>query len=90
MAPRRRVFESLGARAIWALVAVLPACAGQEWIYEKSRVTPAQLDQDKTACRKVAPSRSMFRMLEADKVERAAFNRCMERRGYTVKVAPLP
>ena len=91
MAPRRRVFASLAARAIWALAAVLPACAGsQEWIYEKSHVTPAQLDQDKTACRKVAPSRSMWRTLEAEKVERAAFNRCMERLGYTVKVAPLP
>jgi hypothetical protein len=91
MALRRPVFASLAARAIWALVAVLPACAGsQEWIYEKSKVTPAQLDQDKAACRKVSPSRSMFRTFEAEKVERAAFNRCMERRGYTVKVAPLP
>jgi hypothetical protein len=91
MVPRWPVFASLPARAIWALVAVLPACAGsQEWIYEKSRGTPAQLDQDKAACRKVAPSRSMFRTFEAEKVERAAFNRCMERRGYTVKVARLP
>ena len=91
MAPRRRVCASLAARAIWALVAVLPACAAsREWIYEKPRVTPAQLDQDKTACRKVAPSRSMFRTFEDERVDRAAFNRCMERRGYTVTVAPLP
>jgi hypothetical protein len=91
MAPRRRFSAWLAARAIWALVAVLPACAAsQEWIYEKPRVSPAQLDQDKAACRKVAPSRSMFRTFEDEKVERAAFNRCMARRGYTITVAPLP
>ena len=91
MASTRRVFASLAARAIWALAALLPACAGsQEWVYAKPKMTPAQLDQDKAACRKIAPSRSMLRTLEAEKVERTAFNRCMEQRGYTVTVAPLP
>lgn len=91
MAPRRRFSAWLAARAIWVLVALLPACAGsQEWIYEKPSVSPAQIDQDKAACRKAAPSRSMFRTFEDEKVERAAFNRCMERRGYTITVAPLP
>jgi hypothetical protein len=91
MAPRRRVSVSLTARAIWVLVAVLPACAtSQEWIYDKPRVTPAQLDQDKAACRKIAPSRSVLRNFEDEKVDRSAFNRCMERRGYTVTVVPLP
>jgi hypothetical protein len=91
MAPRRRVSATLAARVLWALLAVLPACAAsQEWIYEKSRVTPAQLDQDKRACRKIAPSHSMFRAFEEEKVDRVTFNRCMEQRGYTVKVAPLP
>ena len=90
MAPRRRFSAWLAARAIWALVAVLPACAAsQEWIYEKPRVSPAQLDQDKTACRKVAPSRSMFRTFQDERVDRPAFNLCMERHGYTVTVVPL-
>ena len=73
------------------LVVALPACAtGQEWIYEKPNVTPAQLDRDKTACRKAAPSRSPLRIVEEERVNRDLFNRCMEGRGYTVKVVPLP
>lgn len=91
MAPRRYFSAWLAAGAVWALVAVLPACAArQEWIYAKPRASPAQLDQDKAACRQVAPSHSMFRTFQAEKVERAAFNRCMASRGYTITVAPLP
>ena len=72
-------------------VVVLAGCASsQEWIYEKPRVTPAQLDHDKTACRKAAPSRSVLRVLEDEKVDRDLFNRCMQSRGYTVKAVPLP
>ena len=90
MAQRRRFSASLVGLAIWALATLLPACAAsQEWIYDKPRVTPAQLDRDKTECRKIAPSRGMFRVFEDEKVDRAPFNRCMERRGYTVTVAPL-
>jgi hypothetical protein len=91
MAPRRRVSTVLIGRVLWALVLALPACAANpEWIYDKPRTTPAEFDQDKTACRKVAPSRSMFKTFQAEKVDRPVFNRCMEKRGYTVKVAPLP
>ena len=89
MTGRRRRAAALVARALWAGLALLPACASsQEWIYEKPRNTPAQLDQDKAACRKMAPSRSMLRLLEEDKVEREGFNRCMRARGYTITVAP--
>ena len=79
------------APALAIVAALLPACASsQEWIYEKSRVTPAQLNHDKAVCRKAAPSRSMMRTLQEEKVEREAFNRCMEMRGYTVTVVPRP
>lgn len=79
------------ALALCSVAALLPACAGsQEWIYEKSRVTPAQLDHDKAQCRKAARSRSMLRALQEEKVEREAFNRCMEMRGYTVTAVPRP
>lgn len=91
--PSRRALTVLGFGRclIWGLVVALPGCAtGQEWIYEKTRATPAQLDHDKAACRKIAPSRSLFKTLEAEKVDREPFNRCMESRGYRVKVAPLP
>jgi len=77
--------------ALWTVAALLPACAGsQEWIYDKPRTTPAQLDHDKRTCRKVAPSRSMLRTFEEDKLEREGFNRCMEKLGYTITVVPRP
>ena len=85
MASRRRATVLVG------VAALLAACAGsQEWIYEKPRTTPAQLDHDKTMCRKAAPTRSLLRALQEEKVEREAFNRCMEGRGYTVTVVPRP
>jgi hypothetical protein len=84
-------FRRRAALALVIVAALLTACAGsQEWIYEKPRVTPAQLDHDKAMCRKAAPSRSMMRTLQEEKVEREAFNRCMEMRGYTVTVVPRP
>ena len=89
--PVLRVARRLAHSLVWGLVAALPACAtSEEWIYEKTRGTPSQLDHDKAVCRKIAPSRSLFKALEADKVDREPFNRCMESRGYSVKVAPLP
>lgn len=91
MAPRRRISAWLASRLVWGLVAALPACAAnQEWIYEKPRVTPAQLDHDKTVCRKIAPARGLFKSFESEQVEREGFNRCMQSRGYTFKVVPLP
>jgi hypothetical protein len=70
---------------------LLAGCAAsEEWIYDKPRLTPAQLEHDKTMCRRAAPSRSLLRTLQEEKVEREAFNRCMERRGYTVTVTPRP
>ncbi|HMH54015.1 MAG TPA: hypothetical protein VK548_27530 [Candidatus Acidoferrum sp.] len=53
-------------------------------------MTPASLERDKRACRKVAPSRSLLRTLQEDKVEREAFNRCMEKQGYTITVVDRP
>jgi hypothetical protein len=87
MAPPRLLSAALTALTLCGLA----ACAGsQEWIYDKPRATPAQVDHDKRACRKVAPSRSMFRTFEEDKVEREAFNRCMQKLGYTITVVPRP
>jgi hypothetical protein len=71
--------------------ALAGACASsEEWIYDKPRTTPAQLDHDRAVCRKAAPSRSLLRLLEEEKVEREAFNRCMEKLGYTITVVPRP
>jgi hypothetical protein len=86
MAHRRRLSVVLAAGAL-----LLTGCASsQEWIYDKPRVTPAQVDHDTRACRKVAPSRNMFRTFQDEKVDREAFNRCMERLGYTITVVPVP
>jgi len=91
MGSRRPLFARLAASLIWGLVVGLPACATtQEWIYDKPHVTPAQLDHDKTTCRKIAPSRSMLRLFEDERVNRELFNRCMEGRGYTVRAVPRP
>jgi hypothetical protein len=91
MGLRRPLFAWLAARLIWGLLLGLPACAAtQEWIYHKPNVTLAQLDRDKTTCRKIAPSRSVLRLFEEERVNRELFNRCMEGRGYTVKAVPLP
>jgi hypothetical protein len=79
------------AAAVVTFAALVAGCAtAEEWIYDKPRTTPAQLDHDKTECRKAARSRSLFRVLQEEKVEREAFNRCMERRGYTVTSVPRP
>ena len=77
-------------RAAWAALALLvgaaPGCSGPSgWTYEKPRATPAQIDHDMTACRKVAPSHSPFRIFQEEKVDRDAYNRCMKSRGYDVK-----
>jgi len=89
MGSRRPLFARLAAPLIWGLVIAVPACATtQEWIYDKPHVTPAQLDRDKTACRKIAPSRSLLRLFEDERVNRELFNRCMEGRGYTVRAVP--
>jgi hypothetical protein len=85
MTPRPR------AVVLFSFATLLTACAtSEEWIYDKPRTTPAQLDHDKTMCRKAAPTRSFLRTLQEEKVEREAFNRCMEKRGYTVTVVPRP
>jgi hypothetical protein len=90
MGSRRPVLSWLAAPLMCGLVVGAAACAAtQEWIYEKPNVTPAQLDRDRTACRKIAPSRSLFRLWEEERVNRDLFNRCMEGRGYTVKAVPL-
>jgi hypothetical protein len=91
MARRRRVSARLASHLLWGLLVILPACTGsREWIYEKPQLTPAQLDHDRTACRKVAASRSLFKAFDEERVDRDLFNQCMQARGYTVKAVPLP
>jgi len=41
------------------------------------------MDRDLAACRKEATSAQRIGVRPEDRLDRAAFNRCMERRGYT-------
>jgi hypothetical protein len=72
-------------RAVALLYAasLLAGCATEEWIYEKPGMTPAKLDHDMAACRKEAPDPRSVVPPGSERVDRALFNRCMERKGYT-------
>jgi hypothetical protein len=70
-------------------VALLLACSGcrsaaEEWSYEKPRVTSGQLDRDLTQCAREARPTGPFAYPSVTGPDRDAFNRCMEKRGYTV------
>ena len=72
-------------RAVALLYAasLLAGCATEEWIYEKPGMTPAKLDHDIAVCRKEAPDPRSVVAPGSERVDRALFNRCMERKGYT-------
>jgi hypothetical protein len=82
----RRVATCLGAAA-WLGVgaAWLAACATPEWVYEKPGLTPAKLDHDMTLCRREARDPQTITLPGTPRVDRTVFNRCMERKGYTVR-----
>jgi hypothetical protein len=64
----------------------LTGCASETWIYEKPGMTPARLDHDMAVCRKEAPDPRSVVPPGSERVDRALFNRCMERKGYTGRV----
>ena len=66
----------------WGLLA---ACATPEWSYDKPGVTPAQLDHDLVTCRREATDPKAFAVTPGQRIDRTLFNRCMERKGYTVR-----
>jgi len=65
---------------------LLAGCAAEEWIYEKPGMTPAKLDHDIAACKKQAPDPRSVVPPGSERLDRALFNRCMERKGYTGRV----
>lgn len=75
------------ATALVAAASLLAGCATQEWIYEKPGVTPAKLEHDKAVCRKQSPDPRSVVLPGSERVDRTLFNRCMERKGYTGRVA---
>ena len=75
-------------RAVALLYAasLLAGCATEEWIYEKPGMTPAKLDHDIAVCRREAPDPRSVVAPGSERVDRALFNRCMERKGYTGRI----
>jgi hypothetical protein len=65
---------------------LLAGCASEQWIYEKPGMTAAKLDHDMAACKKQAPDPRSVVPPGSERVDRALFNRCMERKGYTPRV----
>jgi len=74
-----------GRRLVAGVALVLTACAAPTDVYDKPKVTPARLDQDLTACRREAFRPSRFALFSWQRYDQDALNRCMERRGYTVR-----
>lgn len=66
-----------------AAILQLAGCAGAEWVYDKPGMTPAKLDHDMAVCRKESPDPRSVVLPGSERVDRALFNRCMERKGYT-------
>jgi hypothetical protein len=60
----------------------LGGCA-QHWVYSKPGVTPARLDQDLEACRRIADRPYRFALTRSGRIDQDILNRCMEQRGYT-------
>jgi hypothetical protein len=69
-----------------ALLGLAAACATREqWVYEKKGVTPARLDQDLGGCRSESLDPRVFALTAEQRIDRARFNRCMERKGYSAR-----
>ena len=64
---------------------LLAGCATKQWVYEKPGVTPAKLDHDMAVCRKESNDPQIVALPGNPRSDRAIFNRCMERKGYTVR-----
>lgn len=66
------------------LLATLAACrSGTEWIYDKPKVTSAQLDRDLTQCRQLTMPKGALAYPAVTGPDREAFNACMQKRGYS-------
>lgn len=60
-------------------------CSTTQWVYEKPGMTPAKLGHDMKLCRREAADPQTVSLPGTPRVDRTVFNKCMERRGYTVR-----
>ena len=70
---------------IVGVICVFAACAKDGWVYEKRGTTPAKLEHDMGLCRKEARDPQTIALPGSPRTDREVFNRCMERKGYTVR-----
>ena len=71
-----------------AVVALLlAACAAPRYAYERRSATPAQIDHDLGVCRREGFRPSRFAVWPSDRYDWEVVNRCMQRKGYSVRVA---
>jgi hypothetical protein len=73
------------ARAVLLAALALAGCAGPQWVYEKRRATPAQLDHDLESCRRQAFRPQRFALWPSDRFDPTVLKHCMERKGYQVR-----
>ncbi len=72
--------------ALAVALGLVAGCTPVHWVYEKPRMNATELDRDKASCRAEVPSGGFFTIfMQQENVDRPAFNRCMARRGYTVR-----
>jgi hypothetical protein len=74
-------------RAAIVYAILLAGCATKQYVYDRPGLTPAKLDHDMTVCRKEANDPQMVALPGTPRSDVAIFNRCMERKGYTVRQA---
>jgi hypothetical protein len=63
----------------------LAGCAAPTFAYERRSGTPAQLDRDLNQCKREAFRPSRFSIWQSGRYDVDALNRCMQRKGYTVR-----
>ena len=68
--------------ALVLLAALALAGCAERWTYSKPGATPARLDQDLEACRRIAHRPYRFGLSRAGRIDQDVLNRCMKQRGY--------
>lgn len=69
--------------AVVMTLGLLSACAMQRTVYERPGITEEQRKQDQATCIRAAISRDAeWRVLQIVQIDRGAYARCMENRGY--------
>ena len=71
---------------VGAVVLLLAGCAAPRYVYERRNATPAQTDHDLEVCRREGFRPSRFAVWPSNRYDWDVVNRCMERRGYRVRL----